>query len=144
MNLKIKRSQRTAGLMGGKLFFALDAQLELTEDERSLIDRYKLGKISVYDSETRKSHQAAAEANLMVNEVTRSWSSYGRAIMSTAMARLSLRVSIDSLKDGQHIECKDLDELLGAEAAIRDACANIRSYLDIAATFDGREEVVAY
>ena len=34
-----------------------------------------------------------------------------------------------------------LDELLGAEAAIQNACQSIRRYIDVAQTFDGREIV---
>ena len=60
------------------------------------------------------------------------------------MMALSLRVTVDGLMGGQHIECKDLDELLGAEAAILDACKNLKAYLETALTFDGREEVVEF
>jgi hypothetical protein len=60
------------------------------------------------------------------------------------MMALSLRVTIDGLLQGQHVECKDLDELLGAEAAIREACSNLKAYLETALTFDGREEVVEF
>ena len=31
---------------------------------------------------------------------------------------------------------------MGAEQAVRAACDNVKSYLVLAATFDGREEVV--
>ena len=64
-------------------------------------------------------------------------------MLSAAMAGLSLKVTIDSLSNGQHIECKDLDELLGAEGAIREACSNVKAYLGMAQMFDGREEVIA-
>ena len=60
------------------------------------------------------------------------------------MMALSLRVTVDCLMTGQHVECKDLDELLGAEAAILDACKNLKAYLETAVTFDGREEVVEF
>lgn len=60
------------------------------------------------------------------------------------MMALSLRITVDGLMNGQHIECKDLDELLGAEAAILNACKSLRAYLDTAQTFDGREEVLEF
>ena len=66
------------------------------------------------------------------------------AACGATMMALTLRVTVDSLMSGQHIECKDLDELIGAEAAIRDACENIKAYLETAVTFDGREEVVEF
>jgi hypothetical protein len=34
MQLKLKRSQRTGGMMGGKVVYMLDARAELTPDER--------------------------------------------------------------------------------------------------------------
>ena len=37
-----------------------------------------------------------------------------------------------------------MNELLEAESAIREAAENLRAYLDIAATFDGREEIVEF
>lgn len=49
---------------------------------------------------------------------------------------------LNNLVDGTHIECKDLDELLGAEAAIESAAERAKAYLDMAATFDGREVVL--
>jgi hypothetical protein len=34
--------------------------------------------------------------------------------------------------------------LLGAESAIIESCRNVKTYLDTALTFDGREEVVEF
>jgi hypothetical protein len=80
-----------------------------------------------------------------------SYSSVGRmswqalkAVGASAMGALTLRVTVSSLIKGQHIACKELDELLGAEAAILDACKSLKAYLDTALTFDGREEVVEF
>lgn len=66
----------------------------------------------------------------------------GRASVSATMAALSLRITIDSLIRGVHVECKSMNELLEAENAIREAAANLKAYLETAATFDGREEVI--
>lgn len=154
MQLKLKRSQRAGGMLGGKVFFALDARAELSPDEKALVKKYDLGKLIIFDSEARKKHAessygqfseamatpvfggaAAAGAGLWKN---------ARGIASMAMAALSLRVTVDSLANGQHIECKELNELLGAESAILDACKNLKAYLETAVTFDGREEVVEF
>jgi hypothetical protein len=148
MQLKLKRAQRSGGLMGGKVIFGLDVRAELSADERALVQKYALGKLVVYDSEARKKHQDAAyghfdEASAPVG-VGRSLWKNARGIASAAMMALSLRVTVDSLVNGQHIECKDLDELLGAEGAIRDACGNLKAYLETAVTFDGREEVIEF
>jgi hypothetical protein len=60
------------------------------------------------------------------------------------MASMSLQVTVDSLTGGHHIECKSMDELLGAESALREGCETLRTYLDLAETFDGREEIIKF
>lgn len=57
---------------------------------------------------------------------------------------MSLRITIDSLVAGRHIECKTMDELFAAEVAIREGCETLRTYLDLAVTFDGREEMIEF
>jgi hypothetical protein len=153
MQLKLKRSQRSGGLMGGKIIFGLDARTDLSNEEQGLVKKYGLGKLVVYDSEARKKRGEAAYGHfddaanvqgLGFSSAGRSLWKNARGIASAAMAALSLRVTVDSLMSGQHIECKDLDELLGAEAAILDACKSLKAYLETALTFDGREEVVEF
>ncbi len=153
MQLKLKRSQRMGGMMGGKVLFALDARADLSKDEQTLVSKYGLGKIVVYDSEARKKHGEAAYGNfgdaastqgLGMSSAGKSLWKNARGIASAALMALSLRVTVDSLMSGQHIECKDLDELLGAEAAILDACKHLKAYLETSLTFDGREEVVEF
>ncbi len=43
---------------------------------------------------------------------------------------------------GQQIEGKDLGEIMTAEEALMTACENIKGYLAVAATFDGKEYVL--
>lgn len=140
MQLKLKRSQRTGGMMGGKVFFMLDAQMDLTQEEAHNVKKYKLGSEVIYNSEASKKHLQSGAAALASGSIGGAL----KSSVSLAMARLNLNITIDSLTKGQHVECKDLDELMGAEEAIRQACENVKGYLDVAATFDGREEVVAY
>jgi hypothetical protein len=146
MLLKLRRSQRQGGMLGGKVLFALDARVELSSSERDLVNKYSLGNLSVYDSEARrKQTQAAIEgydaAAYTGGSLSRQLMGAAKGMARSAMAALTLRVTINSLVSGQHIECKDLDELLGAEEAIRQACENLKAYITTALTFDGREEV---
>lgn len=145
MQLKLKRSQRSGGVMGNKIIFSLDARSELTPEEQALVAKYSLGKLVIYDSEQRKKLTDAGLAH------TANVQSGGGGVWATtkglanlAMAAMTLRVSVDSLSQGHHIECKDMDELLGAEAAITEACKNLKGYLDTAVTFDGREVVLDF
>lgn len=145
MQLKLKRSQRSGGVMGNKVIFALDARADLKPEEKALVAKYALGKLVIYDSEQRKKF---AEAGMAHTASVQSGSggvwAATKGLASLAMAAMTLRVSVDSLAQGHHIECKDLDELLGAETAITEACKNLKGYLETAATFDGREVVLDF
>jgi hypothetical protein len=154
MQLKLKRAQRKSVL--GKVIFALDARIEISAEERGLVEKYRLGDNVIYDSTARKRHTEAIDAHL---DRTREHASFSdtpgaqmlgvgktfyrlaRAGISATMAGLSLRITVYSLMRGVHVECKSMEELLGAEHAIVDAAENLRTYLDVAATFDGREQI---
>ena len=140
MQLKLRRSQRNAGLMGGKVMYVLDARAELTPDEKTLVSKHSLGRIVIYDSEARmKRLQASAQqagGGGFLGTVG--------SIASAALAAMSLQITIDSLTAGHHIECKTMGELVGAEVAIREGCETLRTFLDLAVTFDGREEITEF
>lgn len=145
MQLKLKRAQRSGGMLGNKVIFTLDARSDLKPEEKALVAKYGLGKFVVYDSESRKK---LTEAGLAHTSAVQSGSggvwAATKGLANLAMASMALRISIDSLTQGHHIECKDIDELLGAEAAITEACKNLKGYLETAATFDGREVVLDF
>ena len=63
----------------------------------------------------------------------------------TAIAKallLDLKISVNDLVDGHHLEMKDLGEMLSAEEQIVQACNNLKAHLAAAKTFDGREDTV--
>ncbi len=148
MQLKLKRSQRMAGMMGKKPVFMLDARLDLTRGEAELVRKYQLDQYAVYDSAARtaaaETVQAHARAAQSANSVGGAALALGRTYLASWGAKLALRVTVGSLVRGQHIECKDLEELLAAESAIRDAAQNVNGFLHVALSFDGREEVVEF
>ena len=140
MQLKLQRSQKTTGMMSKNVVFCLDARADLTEEESDNIKKYKLGKEVLYSSEKSRRRLERAGDGLA--------SETGAGLLSgtiaLALAKMSLNITVNSLTRGHHIECKSLDELLGAEEAIRTACENVKTYIKVAATFDGREEVVEF
>jgi hypothetical protein len=140
MQLKLTRSQRQGGIVSKSIIFCLDARVQLTRDEQANVYRYKLGTQVIYNSEASKRHLAKSEAAQAMGTVG------GAALgfVSLAMAAISLNITIDDLQRGRHIECKSLDELLGTEEAIMEACRRLRFYLDTAATFDGRDVLVDF
>jgi hypothetical protein len=133
MQLKIKRSQREGGVMSKTAIFCLDARAEFTQQELQSITRYKLHGQVIYNSEASRKNLENARSEGGI-----------KGLASIAMAAMKLNITVGSLSQGQHIECKSLDELLGAEEAIMTACENLKSYLDTAATFDGREVLIDF
>jgi hypothetical protein len=156
MRLKLRRSQRSTALMG-KVLFALDARIELTAEEHSLVAKYRLGDTVVYESSTRERHLAAMRmhaestrdhpgltesAGAQALGAGKTFFRLARAGVSAASAALSLRVTVYSLIQGVHVECKSLEELIEAENAIVEAAQNLKAYLQTAVSFDGREEII--
>ncbi len=135
MQLVLRRSQKTTGLMTKSVLFCLDARVDLSAEERNNVGKYRLGTQVLYNSATTEANLAKAAAGFAGGGLL-------KGAVGLAMSRLSLSITVDSLTKGHHIECKDIDELLGAEEAIKSACDHIRTYIDIAATFDGREIVL--
>ena len=140
MKLRISRSQKDGGMMSKTVSFAIDARAELTPEEASNVKKYKLGKQVIYNSQRSKENLDKLQANLASGKGSGVLKSFG----NLAMAKLSLNITIDSLVKGQHIEAKDMDEVVDAEDALRSACENMVSTLAAAATFDGREEVIEF
>jgi hypothetical protein len=94
----------------------------------------------VYSSQAARRHAANAHRQLdrVDSDLLREKAGgIGGSLVSLAMAKLSLNVSIASLGRGHHIECKDLPELLDAEQALMEACRNVKQFLKAAATFNG-------
>lgn len=148
IQLRVRRSQRTAGIVSSKVVFGLDARAELTAQARALVEKYRLGPLVVYDSQARTSYSDIARTNLQASGSAAGFggqlAGLARGLANAAMASMTLRITVASLVSGHHIECKDLHELLGAEEAIAQACESIKGYLEVAETFDGRELVIGF
>lgn len=156
--LKLKRSQRSS--FSKKIIFVLDARIQLTAEEGELIGKYRLYNDVVYESANRKARNEATLAHLEMTAssktsfrdstgtqmlgVGKTFYRLARAGISATAAALSLRITISSLIGGVHVECKSMAELMEAEAAIIEAARNVRDYLDLAETFDGREEILEF
>ncbi len=148
MQLKIQRSQRMGGLVGGTVFFCLDVRADYTEIEAAHIGKYKIGKEVVYSSRAARKHLENAHAH--GDAIDRSDRLRDKAagvamgLASIALAKMNLNISIASLGRGHHIECKDLGELMEAEEAVMQACRNTRDFLNLASTFNGSTILVDF
>jgi hypothetical protein len=152
--LKLKRSQKTGTM--GSLIYMLDARIDASQETLNLIARHNLGNRLIYESEARQKHAAAAQGHLAATRggpsllapasehatgAAKTIWNLGRAAVSAVRASLALRITVNSLLSGVHVECKDMEELLEAEAAIREAKENLEGFIETAKTFDGREEI---
>jgi hypothetical protein len=137
MQLKIRRNQSTTGLFSQSVVFCADIRAEYTDEERANINKYSLGGDVIYNSRAAAEHLSRIE-----RQVDGSGVGLIKGFGSLLLSKMNLNVTIASLQQGHHIECKDLGELLECEDAILTACKGIKGFLAAAATFDGREIIV--
>jgi len=145
MHLKLKRGQRAS--MMGKVIFTLDARMDVPAADAELIRKYKLGDDVIYESASRQQSKEATNAHLQAGQsggTGKALYRLARAGISATAAALSLKITVNSLMSGHHIECKNMSELIGAETAIIEASTNLRTYIEMAETFDGREELIEF
>ncbi len=147
MQLKIQRSQRVGGLASSTVFFCLDVRADYSAQEAADVQRYRLDGQLVYASRAARKHADTAKAHLAGSSAGNGWAQaagMARGLGSLALAKLQLNITVASLGRGHHIECKDLEELLEAEDALRDACKNVTRYFEAASTFNGAETIIEY
>lgn len=145
MQLKIQRSQRTS--ITNTVIFCLDIRADYSAEEQQNIQKYKLGSQGIYNSRAAQKHLNAAEGHLDRTQSGSAGQRMGglvKGAFSMALAHMQLNVTVGSLARGHHIECKDLEELLEAEDALRNASKNLTRFLEVANTFNGSELVVTY
>ncbi len=148
MHLLVRRMQRDDGWIQSSITFILYAQLDLTEEERFQFKKYELYERVVYNSEdflqnlqaADKHREKAAETEELGEIISNSFS----ALYHNIAGRLSLQLTISNLVDGIRIESQDLEEILHIVRAIQDSAAGLASYLDVALTFDGEEQLDEY
>lgn len=123
MNLLLRRDQRSS-LMGG-IVFQLDVRAELSAEERTSIQRYKLGRTILYS----KGELADRGSGLL-----------GLASRA-AFHAMNISISVDDLVDGKRIECKDIVEMLAVEEQIKEAATTFKQVLNAALHFGGEEAI---
>ena len=129
MKLILQRSQK-AGMMGvGKVKFGLDARAQLTPEETEYIKKYKMGDEVLYFQE--KVGLSGIEFMGVMAQLSR----------SIAARALNVKITVDDLVKGKHIECKDIIEMRAAEEQIKEACHTFKQVLESAAHFGGEEVI---
>src|ERR1700678_3424336 len=105
MQLKLQRSQRTGGLTASTIFFCLDLRADYTPEERTNINRYKLGGQTIYNSRGAQKHLESAGTHLERTQegtVGNRMIGLARGAASMALAKMQLNISIASLGRGHH------------------------------------------
>ncbi len=108
MKLYITRDQ-AKGTFGG-MKFILKAKVELTDEERNLIKKYKADKEILFQS----------EAKIL-----------GKPI--------SFNIAIGSLVAGENFKCKDIAEILETEKIVKESCEMFKNYIEAMKNFGGQE-----
>jgi F420-0:gamma-glutamyl ligase-like protein len=125
MKLLIRRSQKSS--LMGKAVFVLEVRADITAEEVTNINKYKLADTLLYErSDTRAKGSgvfgftASVAANLV-------------------LAAMNISISVADLANGRKIECKDIIEMLAVEEQIKEAATTFKQVLDAAASFGGEE-----
>lgn len=130
MKLRLTKSQRTAGVMSKNVVFSLAAQVDLTAAEAGYVSKYKMGKIVIYNKDRVNPELVDHKS--------------GKGIMRNLSAlAMNINLTVDDLVKGRTIECKDIGEILEAEATVKSACSNLKNLLEACAGFEG-EEIIDY
>jgi hypothetical protein len=113
MKLILTKDQ-SKGMMGG-VSFEVKAQVQLADEEKKLIQHYKLEKEILFQKK-------------MVN------------IWGQPTDHL-IDVKVMNLLSGQSYKCKSLDEVISYSDSLKEACETLKTYLEIAKSFGGQEVI---
>jgi len=130
MKLRLNKSQRSTGVMSKKVLFSLGAQVDLTAQEADFIKKYKMGTEVLYNKDR-------------VNPELQNYGSGKGIIRNLSAIAMNINLTVNDLVKGKTIECKDISEILDAEASVKSACAGLKNLLEACAGFEG-EEIIDY
>jgi hypothetical protein len=125
MKLLLRRDQKKS--LTGKMIFTLDARAELTPEERDAVQKYKMGDTLLYEK---------------LRLVERGSGLLG-FFSRFAFRAQNVRITVNDLVHGKHLECRDIVEMRGVEEQIKEASETFKAVLETAAHFGG-EEVIEY
>ncbi len=122
MKILLRREQRKA-MLGGTPVFKLTVRADLTDEEQAAVFKYDLSSTSLY-----------------VNRMPRDGGDTFVGITKAALSNATLTtLQVHDLFKGKVIECRDIVEMLGIEAQIRDAALMFKQILEAAMHFGGEE-----
>lgn len=123
MKLLLRRDQKTSGMLSKSITFTLDVRAELSADEISNIQKYKLGEVMLYDR-----NPIADRGSGLLGVASR-----------LVHKALNLSISVNDLASGKRVECKDIIEMLAVEEQVKEAAETFKAVLSAAAGFGGEQ-----
>lgn len=113
MKLILTKDQ-SKGMMG-KVSFEVKAEIELSDEEANLIKHYKLENEILFQK-----------------KIVTIWGQPTDDFID---------VRVKDLLSGEVYKCKSLNEVISYSDSLKSACVNLKSYLEIAKSFGGKEVV---
>ena len=112
--MKLVLTKNQAKGMMGNVSFEVKALVQLSQEESSLIDHYKLCDAVLF------SKKMVFLGQVMDKEA---------------------EVRVRDLLSGEGYKCKDLSEVIAYSDSVKSACETLKSYLEVARSFGGEEVV---
>lgn len=116
MNLEIWRDQKDVkGLLGGHkgVNFTLVAKVQVSDEEKELIERYKVG-----------------------DEILAAY-----RLPGTPDPNFEFTITVRELLSGHTVNMRNISSMIRLEEEIKDACSNLKSWLAVMKTFGGYESI---
>ena len=129
MKLIIEKDQ--AKKMMGGVSFTFNARVELNEEEKALIARYKAGKMLL--------HQKSA-LDKVPGAVALGTGGVGGFLARRVLDKIFSDITIERLVNGVDFKCKDIAEILDHEEQIKSVVAIFYNYLQTMKEFGGTQE----
>lgn len=126
MKLIFKQSQATKGMLSKKVEFSLHAQVELTEEEKGHIEKYRMGDEIIYCDE--RTELGVAQINNGGSLKAGVWN-----------ALTGLTITVNDMIRGKQIACGEILEMLHVKQTVERSCGNMKDMLEAAANFGGEE-----
>ncbi len=111
--------------MMGKISFILEVRAELEPEEKSNIQKYKLGDTMLYER-----LKTIDPGSGLLGLASR---------LATKM--INITISVNDLQNGKKVEVKDIVEMLAVEEQIKEAAQIFKNVLNAAMHFDGEEVI---
>ena len=129
MELIIKKNQ--ADKMLGGVKFEINIKVNLTTEEKEIIDKYKAGKMILHQRREKSFNEAASKAQGGIVKI----------LGANILDKIFNNITIASLIEGISFKCDNISQLLDHEIQIKEVCRGFYEYLQTMKNFGGEEKI---